>query len=58
MILKQITPEEAIEAIKQGKLNDLWWQVDASAIVNTNGYEAPRADVLHKKTWFIEEDEG
>ena len=43
MNLKQITSEEAIEAIKQGKLNELWWQLDA--------------DELHKKKWFIEEVE-
>lgn len=55
MNLKQITPEEAIEVIKQGKINDLWWKLDTNTVVNNRGYQAPRADELHKKTWFIEE---
>lgn len=55
MNLKHIAPEEAIEMIKQGKHQKLWWKINSNTIGNIDGYYMPRADELLKKTWYVEE---
>lgn len=57
MNLIQITPEQAIEKIKQGEHKSLWWKGDRSTIVNSSGYKFPTVENLLTTTWFAMEDD-